>query len=194
MEGKWYKAHEINKDYWFAPYIPIFNNQDTNLLLSHIPIPDSYYPNQRKLHAVWRNNSNTNTTEGQRQMRNLKLNFTKETILSHLKRNQEQHKKHYQRAIELWREKLLSELEKTTEPEYLDTITKLPDELLSINDKRPYDYSKQYEKAIKMLELSTGDKNTEITLSHEEVSTLIHDEWEFKRHIKSNLYFAETNL
>jgi len=110
------------------------------------------------------------------RMRNTLQDITAEktVVLAKLKENREKHIGIVQEAKAGYVKKVQAALEAR-----LDEVKSGKVVDLDFNLSRPQDYTKEYDRAIQMLELHTG---SEIELSSELVASFIMDDWDWKGH------------
>jgi hypothetical protein len=120
-------------------------------------------------------------------MENIKVN--KQELLGIIKENREKHKKEFVEAIQAYRvnaaDTMKKELEKIISGEKFQTF---------FNLQKPESHEKEYDVAIKMLEMSVDDI---VEISYNEFNELVNDEWDWKRNFRSsymsNSYYVGTD-
>jgi hypothetical protein len=103
-------------------------------------------------------------------MYNIKTN--KFTLLEVLKKNREEHRKIFLEACEGYREQAVIELE-----HMLDEAKKGKKICRSVSLIEPMDQTKDYDRAIKMLEM---EMRTEVELTEVEFAQYVMDDWRWK--------------
>lgn len=107
-----------------------------------------------------------------------KIRVKKEELLSIVKQNRDKHKNEYSEAIKAYRVKsadlLTKELNKIVNGEKFEML---------FNLQKPESHEKEYNLAIKMLEMSVDDN---IEIEQNEFNELVNDEWDWKRHFKAS--------
>lgn len=111
-----------------------------------------------------------------------KITVKKSELLKTLKTNLETHKKDYKEAVEGFKKTAQEKLE-----EHLNILKTEGKVILTIGLVVPEEYSKEYERIIRMLEMSTAE---EITISETQFSQYVMDEWNWKRNfsVSSQMY------
>ena len=103
----------------------------------------------------------------------LSLKYSVADLLVRLRENREQHIANFEKAMVVYREKMIEVLKKK-----LSAAKKNEDVEHSINLPRPKNYADYYDEAIEMLDMC-NDK--EITLDRELFNQLVRDEWDWSR-------------
>lgn len=104
----------------------------------------------------------------------MKIIANKEEVLATIRKNAEQHKKIFEEATEGYLKKIKKELLK-----HLERAENKEVYNIFIRHTPPENHLKQYERAVKMLEMHNGET---IELGDEQVETLILDNWKWKNH------------
>ena len=99
-------------------------------------------------------------------------------LLKVIERNREKHVKHYQRALVVFRSRLIATLKKALARARSGARVRLPIHLPS-----PVSYAREYDVVIGMLRMST-DKSVEITPS--QYRQFVRDEWDWKHDFVAN--------
>lgn len=100
-----------------------------------------------------------------------KIRVNRATLLETLKRNQEEHKKQYEEAMEVWVKKSKKALRRAARlAEESGEITQFPLEDLP----KPQSYNKSYTDAIMRVEFDVRD---EIELDDREFAAWVQDDW-----------------
>ncbi|MFN0203469.1 MAG: hypothetical protein ACKVTZ_18220 [Bacteroidia bacterium] len=116
---------------------------------------------------------------------NLEISVKKEDLLVILKRNREQHKKDFDRAIYFWQKRFKEVLEEVSE----ETYTVFPKSLERVRNSCPDSCVKEYDDIIDMFEMSINDT---IILTSDAYRKFCKDEWDWKSSTYGNWYY--TNL
>ncbi len=114
----------------------------------------------------------------------LDITVKKTELLVILKKNREQHKIDYDRAIQLWRkdfERVVSELQ-------IQGCEDFPESLEDIRDSCPVSYVTQYDDVIEMFEMGV---NEQILLTTDTYRTFCKDEWSWKSSTYGNRYYKK---
>lgn len=124
-----------------------------------------------------------------------KLKFKREKLLAAVRENRDKHKREYEEALAGYRDEAITQfgqqvdsLRKTMEKYaaeakkwegYRDAgqIDCDPSEGIHVPLQKPQQYLKDYDRVIRMLEMSHED---EITLDHQEFSQYVQDDWKWK--------------
>lgn len=101
-----------------------------------------------------------------------KVTIKKTELLDAIQKNCEQHKKDYAEAIVGFRAAVIEAMKK-----HLASATEGGEIKLGINLTVPVDHTKDYERVIRMLTMSTAD---EITISESQFTQYVMDEWNWK--------------
>jgi len=108
------------------------------------------------------------------------VHVRKETVLSTLRCNKEIHRKEYEEAMKGWVEKAIVAVTKVLGELKSD---KARDAKVEVYLPKPMTYEKEYDKAIKMIELEVRD---EVEISTSDFERFFLDEWSWKRDFLSN--------
>lgn len=98
----------------------------------------------------------------------------KDDLLAALKENKDEHRRIFTEAIDAWHKRVIERLEELVAqakrgPESVELVVRLP---------RPADHTKEYERVIKMVELSQDD---EFELTQQDFAQFVMDEWGWQR-------------
>ena len=102
----------------------------------------------------------------------------KDVLLKTLQANLETHKKDYEEALTGFKEAAKAKLE-----EHLELLNKDGKVVLQLGLTVPVEYSKEYNRVIKMLEMSTAD---EIIISESQFNQYVMDDWNWKGAFTAN--------
>lgn len=101
-----------------------------------------------------------------------KVKVRKEALLDELRENRSAHRRRYREALDGYKDKVRQELERylkrVENGDVLDIRVRLP---------RPEDHSEDYDRAIKMVEMSVDE---ELELDEREFAELVMDDWGWK--------------
>lgn len=107
-----------------------------------------------------------------------KITVKKTELLDTLRTNLENHKKDYDEALLGFKDAAKIKLE-----EHLDLLKTSGKVILSLGLTVPVEYSKEYNRVIKMLEMSTAE---EITISESQFTQYVMDDWAWKSTFTAN--------
>jgi hypothetical protein len=102
----------------------------------------------------------------------------KEELLERVRSNRNNHRAIFERAVEVYRERALAELEQWVED--LKNGRKIRRSLSLVE---PVDYTKEYDRVITMLEMSIDD---EIELTAQDFARFVMDDWEWKETFRTS--------
>lgn len=106
-----------------------------------------------------------------------KITVKKSALLEALRSNREKHSSEYKEAYEGYKVEFVKEAEKL-----LAYAKDGKFEKTTINCKPPEDHTKDYDRVIRMMEMSTAD---EITLMEQQFSQYVLDEWRWQHEFKA---------
>jgi hypothetical protein len=113
------------------------------------------------------------------------VKVNKTAVLAALQENREKHRSIFEEAVEGFREKAQRELDAAIERVRSGSL-----QTVVVHLPRPVDHTKDYDREIKMLELSVDD---EIVLSQSDFAAYVMDDWQWKREfITSNAGYSVT--
>ena len=98
--------------------------------------------------------------------------FKKEEVLTTLKKNREQHLENYKKALKIYKEQAIKEVEGLLEKVKSNKITL--DGYYHFNTSSPKKYLNEYDDMIEMLEASVGDI---VKLDLKDYKCFMKDEW-----------------
>lgn len=107
-----------------------------------------------------------------------KVTVKKDELLSTLKTNLETHKKDYDEALAGFKTTAKEKLE-----EHLELLNTTGKVVLQLGLTVPVEYSKEYNRVIRMLEMSTAD---EISISERQFNQYVMDDWNWKGAFTAN--------
>lgn len=116
---------------------------------------------------------------------NLILEYPVEKLLTTLKKNREKHIKDYEKAVETYKKAVVKTLEKM-----LTAAQKGNDIPLHIALTKPVHYTKEYDMAIKKLEMTT---KTLIELDDRTFNQLVMDDWNWRQTFIANTGYYSSN-
>lgn len=106
------------------------------------------------------------------------VRVTKDELLQAIRKNRDEHRLIFEEALEGWKSKVTKALE------YAVADAKAgKDYRLTVGLVRPEDHTKDYDRAIRMLEMSQDD---ELVLSAVDFATYVMDEWGWQRTFAAN--------
>jgi hypothetical protein len=108
------------------------------------------------------------------------IRVKRDTVLETLRKNKELHHAEYEEAIEGWIQKAKNKLNTLIEQLNSDNAREVKFELYL---PKPESFEKEYEKALKMLELEIRD---EIDITKQEFDKFFLDDWDWKDNFLSN--------
>jgi hypothetical protein len=113
--------------------------------------------------------------EEQERLRGLDtVRVKKDDVLSALQANREEHRQIFEEAIKNWKDQVIIRLEEMVEKAKKD----INEVVLSVGLVRPQDHTKDYNRAIKMLEMSQDD---ELELTQSDFAQFVMDDWGWQR-------------
>lgn len=113
------------------------------------------------------------------------VRVSKKTLLETLKKNRAEHRKIFLEALEGYRKEAIKQLE-----QQLERAKKGKKFDIYISLEQPQDQTKDYDRAIGMLELSL---DTEVTLAESDYRNYVLDEWGWKgQFLSSNRAYSAT--
>jgi hypothetical protein len=111
------------------------------------------------------------------------VTIKKDEVLSVLKANRTNHRKIFEEALEGYKKKMIETLENSLADARAGKLT-----TLHISLPKPQDQTRDYDRAIKMLEMSIADS---VTLSEQDFACYIQDDWMWKRQfLTSNAFYS----
>ena len=114
-----------------------------------------------------------------------KVRVKKEEALQILKKNRDEHKSIFLEAVEGYRKYAVEQLEK-----HIESIKAGKVQLVSVQIPQPQEHTKDYDRAIKMLEMSV---DTEIDIDEHSFQCFIMDDWDWMRQfLTSNSAYSLT--
>jgi hypothetical protein len=108
-----------------------------------------------------------------------KVTINKETLLDAIRLNRNKHQEEYVLACKAYRAAAIQELTLM-----LDKAVNKAEVIRQISCVEPVSHVKEYNKTIRMLEMSTAD---EITVTERQFCQFVLDEWEWSHHFKSTV-------
>lgn len=109
----------------------------------------------------------------------------REDLLEVIKKNREQHTKIFEEAVEGYRTQAIKMLEAHIQRVKTGNLIEV-----SVRIPRPEDHTLDYDRVIRMLEMTSTDP---ITLSEHEFAEYVMDDWNWKRHfLESNSAYSTT--
>lgn len=102
-----------------------------------------------------------------------KVNVHKDNLLEELQTNRENHREIYEEALEGYKDKVRAELEN-----YLQRVENGDVLSIRVNLPRPEDHTDDYDRAIKMVQMSVDD---ELELTENEFAQYVMDDWGWKQ-------------
>lgn len=116
-------------------------------------------------------------------MENVTVN--KETLLEELRRNREEHQQIFEEACEGYKTECINQLE-----EHLENVRSGKVFRVVVSLPTPEEHTKDYDRAIKMLEMSVQD---EIVIDEYSFQCYVMDDWQWKRaFLTSNAGYSAT--
>lgn len=106
------------------------------------------------------------------------VNVDRISLLETVKKNRAKHKQIFETAIQVYRKKVIKELQLR-----IKQAEQGKDIIRYITLEEPLNYIADYDKAIKMLEMSVDDN---IRLEHNDFNCLVLDEWQWSKAFVSN--------
>lgn len=113
-----------------------------------------------------------------------KLKFKRSKLLESVRDNRDKHQREYKEAVDGYRDEVIEQLKKKinlyqTELarwKSAETVIEI-DPYVSLGLRKPEQYLKDYDRVIKMLDMSHED---EIELNHQEFAQYVMDDWAWK--------------
>lgn len=113
------------------------------------------------------------------------VTIQKDEALKALKSNRKSHRKIFEEAVEGFKNRAEEALSDT-----LDRIQQGKIEAVQVFLPRPVDHSKDYDREIRMLELSVDDT---VTLSQQDFASFVMDDWAWRREfVTTNAAYSQT--
>lgn len=110
----------------------------------------------------------------------------KAELIKIIKENREKHHAIFIEALEGWKKECIKELSKWYDEAKSGRISKT----IFISIQRPEDHTREYDRALKMLEMEVGDT---VTISADDFQHLVQDDWEWKHQfLASNSRYSAT--
>lgn len=102
-------------------------------------------------------------------------------LLETIRTNRNRHRETYEEAVKIYRQRLMEWLE-----ERIKQLQRNEKVRMRVNLPEPVDYTDQYDRAIRMLEMSTEE---EIKISSTDFDRFVMDNWEWREHFAANTSF-----
>lgn len=117
-------------------------------------------------------------------MKNVKIEKAK--VLEIVKANRDKHRAIFLEALDGWKAAVLKEVERLFNEAKADRINKS----VFVNLPRPTDHTRDYDRAIQMLDLEV---ESVVTLSNEDFANLVQDDWDWRNQfLASNSAYSGT--